>query len=64
MSKDPMANQPTPIQPTPNPPNHDGFEQETRPARHTKQLRDRPRSAARDREHGLAAGGVHLRDHP
>jgi hypothetical protein len=28
MSKDPMANQPTPIQPTPNPPNHDGFEQE------------------------------------
>src|SRR6202166_169889 len=28
MSKDPMANQSTPIQPTPNPPNHDGFEQE------------------------------------
>jgi len=28
MSKDPMANQPTPIQPAPNPPNHDGFEQE------------------------------------
>jgi len=28
MSKDPMANQSTPIQPTPNQPNHDGFEQE------------------------------------
>jgi hypothetical protein len=28
MSEDPMANQSTPIQPTPNQPNHDGFEQE------------------------------------
>ena len=28
MSKEPMANQSMPIQPTPNPPNHDGFEQE------------------------------------
>ena len=28
MSKDPVTNQPTPIQPTRNQPNHDGFEQE------------------------------------
>jgi hypothetical protein len=28
MSKDPMANQSMPIQPTPHPPDHDGFEQE------------------------------------
>ena len=42
---------------------NDGFEQEARPTGNAEQLGDRPGASAGDGEDGLAAGGLHRRDH-
>ena len=42
---------------------NDGFEQEARPTGNAEQLGDRPGAPAGDGEDGLAAGGLHRRDH-